>query len=96
MNSTETWEEMILQGIVLGSCIISSGWRAYSNLKNVEKKFFMDSVVHERNVVELQYNKMHTQNVENKRMQNKALCQLKEQFGTSRYFFSGIIFRGFI
>lgn len=72
VNRTETWKEIILQGIVLGSCIVSSGWQAYNNLKNVEKKIFMDSFVHERKLVELQYDKIHAQNVENKRMHAKV------------------------
>nr|KAG5692728.1 hypothetical protein BaRGS_033839 [Batillaria attramentaria] len=78
-----TLEPIVLQYVLLGSHIISDGWRAYGNLAQVGGGIYLhDVIVHDQHFVDPN---IHTNNIENTWMRAKR--KLRRQFGTSEDLF---------
>ncbi|KAK7477868.1 hypothetical protein BaRGS_00030864, partial [Batillaria attramentaria] len=71
-----TLEPIVLQYVLLGSHIISDGWRAYGNLAQVGGGIYLhDVIVHDQHFVDPN---IHTNNIENTWMRAKR--KLRRQF----------------
>jgi transposase-like protein len=74
----------------LGSIIISDGWRAYNNVRNIGEGLYEHQVIiHDENFVDPNDRNVHTQNVENMWMRVKR--KLRKQFGTSAALFTSYL-----
>jgi transposase-like protein len=81
-----TLQQCIEEHILPGTHIMSDGWAAYANIRDIRHGIYDHSVVvHQQNFVDPANPEVHTQNVEN--MWMRAKRKIRRQFGTSRALF---------